>query len=113
MAYNEFLAEKIRVNLKTKKSIEEKKMMGGLCFMVDDKMCVGIIKDDIMLRINPEIESRCIQKQGCRPMDFTKRPMKGYVYIDQSAFSTDKELRDWLSLSLEFNDLAVSSKKKN
>ena len=72
MAYNESLAEKLRLNLRTKMSVEEKKMMGGLCIMVDEKMCVGIIKDEIMLRVNPELVDTLIQKQGCRLMDFTK-----------------------------------------
>jgi TfoX/Sxy family transcriptional regulator of competence genes len=112
MAYNESLAEKLRLNLRTKMSVKEKKMMGGLCIMVDEKMCVGIIKDEIMLRVNPELVDTLIEKQGCRLMDFTKRPMKGYIYIDETAFSTNKELQQWIQCALDYNPTAKSSKKK-
>ncbi len=112
MAYNESLAEKLRLNLRTKMSVEEKKMMGGLCIIVDEKMCVGIIKDEIMLRVNPELVDTLIEKQGCRLMDFTKRPMKGYIYIDETAFSTNKELQQWIQYALDYNPTAKSSKKK-
>ena len=82
MAYDEYLAERIARTLKSKKvAYEEKKMMGGLCFMVDEKMCVGIVKNDMMVRLNPEIWEESKLKKGCREMDFTKRPMKGYVYL--------------------------------
>jgi TfoX/Sxy family transcriptional regulator of competence genes len=84
MAYDELLADKIRVELDKKKvTFEEKKMFGGLCFMVDDKMCVGIIKDEMMARIDPEVEEEALTKRGARPMDFTGRPMRGYLNIEQ------------------------------
>ena len=83
MAYNELLAERLN-NILTKKRIEyvEKKMMGGLCFMVDDKMCVGVVKDSLMVRIDPDIYETALTKKGCREMDFTGRPMKGFAFVD-------------------------------
>ena len=61
---------------------EQKKMFGGICFMVNDKMCIGVIKDDMMIRIDPALEEEVLSRNGCRVMDFQTRPMKGYFYID-------------------------------
>ncbi len=112
MAYDETLAERIRKRLATLPNIEEKKMMGGLTFMYNDKMCVGIVKDELMCRIDPEIHDECVEKIGCRTMDFTKRPMKGYVFIDASGMRTEQEFEYWINLALAFNAKAKSSKRK-
>ena len=117
MAYNEQLAERINRVLKEKNvNFTEKKMMGGLCYMVDEKMCVGIIKDNMMLRIDPEIYSEILKIEGCREMDFTKRPMKGFVYVEPLAIDMDKDLEKFIQLALDFNPKAKrskSSKKSN
>jgi TfoX/Sxy family transcriptional regulator of competence genes len=111
MAYDELLADKIRIELDQKKvDFEEKKMFGGLCFMVDDKMCVGIIKDELMARVDPEIFEEALGKPGARPMDFTKRPMKGYINVEPEGI--EENLGYWVDLCLEFNPRAKSSKKK-
>jgi hypothetical protein len=86
--------------------------MGGLTFMYNQKMCVGIIKDEMMCRVNPEIHDECITKQGCRTMDFTKRPMKGYVMVDDSGMKLKKDFDYWIGLCLDYNSIAKSSKKK-
>ena len=112
MAYSEKLAGRIREKLKSLQNIEEKPMMGGLTFMVNDKMCVGIIKDEMMCRIDPNFHKTAMEKTGCRTMDFTKRPMKGYVMVDDTGMKTKKEFDYWINLSLEFNSKAKSSKKK-
>ncbi|OGU36403.1 MAG: RNA methyltransferase [Ignavibacteria bacterium GWB2_35_6b] len=113
MAYNETLAERIRIVLMKKKvKPVEKKMMGGLCFMVDDKMCVGVIKDNMMIRIDPDIYEEALTKKGCREMDFTGRPMKGFAFVEQEGILFDKDLEYWIKLCLDFNPKAKSSKKK-
>ena len=112
MAYNQKLALRIRECLAEIPNVEGKEMMGGLTFMVNDKMCVGIIKDEMMCRINPELHAMAITKKGCRTMDFTKRPMKGYVMIDDAGMKTQKQFDYWISLCLDFNPKAKSSKKK-
>ncbi len=113
MAYNEYLAERIsRVLNEQKIFFLEKKMMGGLTFMVDDKMCVGVVKDNLMARIDPEIYKEALTKKGCREMNFTGRPMKGYVFIEPDGVDLDEELEYWVKLCLEFNPKAKSSKKK-
>ena len=113
MAYNEQLAERVRKVLSPqKKHIEEKKMMGGLTFMLRDKMCVGVLKDELMCRIDPEIHEEAIRKKGCRTMDFTKKPMKGFVFVDHRGTDSQKDLNYWISLAVDFNARAKASKKK-
>ena len=112
MAYNEKLANRIREQLAILQKVEEKEMMGGLTFMVNDKMCVGIIKDEMMCRIDPTIHDTQIEKTGCRTMDFTKRPMKGYVMIDENGMKSKKDFEYWINLSLDFNKHSKASKKK-
>ena len=113
MAYNEHLADKLRQAFGDRKvPFIEKKMMGGLCIMVDDKMCVGVIKDDIMERVGPDFYENGLSKPNAREMDFTKRPMKGYLYVNAEGWDNDEELDLWLDQCLEFNKVAKSSKKK-
>lgn len=111
MAYNEKLANRIRERLAHLSNIEEKEMMGGLTFMYNDKMCVGIIKDELMCRINPDLHEAATEKTGCRTMDFTKRPMKGYILVDEDGLKTTEDFDYWINLALDFNQKAKSSKK--
>jgi len=112
MAYDENLANRVRERLANLPVIEEKEMMGGLTFMVNDKMCIGVIQDEMMCRIDPGIHETVIEMTGCRTMDFTKKPMKGWIMIDSSGMRTSKEFEYWISLALEFNTKAKSSRKK-
>ncbi len=119
MAYNEFLADRIHQFFKEKKvNYHTRKMMGGLCFMVDDKMCCGIHFDKkketdlIMARVGPDAMDEALGKEGCLPMDFTGRPMKGFVFVTPDGFDLDKDLEYWLQLCLDFNPLAKRSKKR-
>lgn len=113
MAYDEKLADRVReIIAETQKSIEEKKMFGGLCFMVNNKMCVGVEQERLMLRINPDNYEDAIEKEGCSPMDFTGKPMKGYVYVDKDVLQTKKQLQYWIALALAYNKIAKASKKK-
>lgn len=112
MAYDEELAQRIRARLASLPAVEEKKMMGGLTFMVNDKMCVGIIKDELMCRIDPAFHESAVEKNGCRTMDFTNKPMKGYIMVDSSGMNSDKEFAFWIDLALDFNQKAKSSKKR-
>lgn len=113
MAYNEKLANLTRELLALiEKKVVEKAMFGGLCFMVNDKMCVGVEKDRLMVRLNPAKYEEVLEMNGCKPMDFTGKIMKGYVFVDAAALSTKKKLEYWLKLALEYNAIAKSSKKK-
>lgn len=113
MAYDEHLADRVRSYFTEKKiSSQEKEMMGGLCFMVDNKMCVGVHNDRLMARIGPGVYDQALAKTGCRPMDFTGRPMKGFVFVGQEGIDLEDDLAYWLQLCLDFNPQAKSSKKK-
>lgn len=113
MSYNTFLADRISTFLKVKNvNFYEKKMFGGLCFMVNDKMCVGVVKDEVMARINPDIYEESLLKVGCNQMNFTRKPLKGYVFLGDEAIDFDKDLHSWLQLALDFNPLAKASKKR-
>ena len=112
MAFNEFLAERVRTLLTMKsKSFTEVKMMGGLAITIDNKMCLGVIHDNLMCRIDPAIQNEVLRRKGCREMDFTHRPMKGYLYVDAEGYDMDSDLESWVDLALEFNPRAKSSKK--
>ena len=113
MAYDEYLEERMTRILQEKGvAFKAKKMMGGLCYMVDDKMCVGIIKDHLMARVGTAVYDSVLEKPGARPMDFTGRPMKGYVFVGQEGIDAEDDLAAWIQLALDFNPLAKSSKRK-
>lgn len=113
MSYDEFLADRITTYLEREHvPFEAKKMMGGLCYMVKGKMCLGIVKDDLMARIDPDVYEEALQKPGCREMDFTHRPMKGFVFVSPEAIDDDEGLAYWINLALDFNERAKASKKK-
>lgn len=113
MAYDEKLAARVRGFFQRRKAkFAEKPMMGGLCFLVADKMCVGVEKERLMVRLDPEIYEAALKRKGCGPMDFTGRPMRGFVFVKHEGYSTDRDLTSWLELALAFNPKAKSSKKR-
>ena len=113
MAYDELLAERISLALDRKGIVyEEKKMMGGLAFMVDEKMCIGITKNQLMARVGPDQYEQALSKPGCQEMTFTGRPMRGFVFVEPEAVDQDKELEYWIQLCLNYNPLAKKSKKR-
>jgi TfoX/Sxy family transcriptional regulator of competence genes len=113
MAYNEKLADSVReIIALTHSNVVEKAMFGGLCFMVNDKMCIGVEKERLMVRLDPAKYDEAMEKEGCNPMDFTGRIMKGYVFVDIDALNTNKKLGYWVALALEYNKIAKASKKK-
>lgn len=112
MAYDEYLAERVETVLKEKRvPFEGKKMMGGLCLMIKDKMALGVVKDSLMIRIDPEIYEKALKRKGCRPMDFTGKVMKGFLLVDPVGIDLQKDLEYWIQLCLDFNPKAKSSKK--
>lgn len=112
MAYNEKLADRVREALAPHgKLVEEKKMMGGLTFMLRGKMCCGIVNNDLMVRISPDVYEEALEQPHVRPMDFTGRPMKGFIFVDEQGCRTSKTLRYWIDLAVAFNAVAKKSKK--
>ncbi len=112
MAYDEALASRIEQYFTAKRIVfEGKRMMGGLVFMVNGKMCVGVSKDHLMARIDPAEQAAALKRSGCKLMEFTGRPMRGFVFIDSDALRTARQLASWLDMALAFNPAAVASKR--
>jgi TfoX/Sxy family transcriptional regulator of competence genes len=111
MAYSEALAKRIREVFSSLPNVEEKQMMGGLVFMYNGKMCVGIIKDEMLCRIDPAIKDELLKKPGCSEMAFTGRPMKSYVLVNGAVLKTKKQFEYWIDQALAFNPYAKASKK--
>lgn len=119
MAYDEYIADRIRQTLREKKtSYTEKKMIGGIVFMVDDKMLCGTHMDKkygdslLMVRIGEEAYEREKGRKEVLPMDFTGRPMKGYAFVTPDGFDRDEDLERWVQLCLDHNPFAKASKKR-
>jgi hypothetical protein len=80
--------------------------------MVNDKMCIGVEKDRLMVRLDPAKYDEVIERDGCTAMDFTGKIMKGFVFVDEDAVTTKKKLSYWIDLAIQYNKIAKSSKKK-
>jgi TfoX/Sxy family transcriptional regulator of competence genes len=102
MSYDEKLADRIRRALGPRDDVEERKMFGGLAFLRGGRMFCGIAKDELMVRVGPDGYEAALGKPHVRPMDFTGRLMKGYVYVAPAGRRTDAALRAWVSLSANF-----------
>ena len=119
MAYDEFIADRIRRTLK-ELNVEttEMKMMGGLLFKMDEKMLCGIHIDKkygdtlFMARIGEDIYESELEKKETLPMDFTGRPMRGYIFVTPDGIDMEDDLKYWLQLCIDFNPLAKASKKR-
>jgi len=100
MAYDEGLSQRIRESLADQSGVEEKKMFGGLAFMINGHMSVGVIKTDLMVRVGPDSYEQALSQAHARPMDFTGKPLKGFVYVDEKGYESDEGLGVDLVLSL-------------
>ena len=113
MAYDEKLAQRVRDLAEQTHTIsEEKEIFKGLCFMVDDKMCVAVHTDEIMVRIDPAMDEEVREMPGCKAMQMKGRDIKGYYFISHDVLKTKKQLDYWVQLALDYNKIAKSSKKK-
>lgn len=102
MAFDEELADRLRQAVGSRPGVAEKKMFGGLAFLLDGKMFVGIVKDDLMVRVGPDRYESALAEPHVRPMDFTGRPMVGYVYVRPGGSSTASAIRRWVDLGAAF-----------
>ena len=110
MVYDEKLAERIRNTIGKDKHITEKHMFGGLSFLYNKKMFCGVLKNDLVLKISHEQWESALKKPNVRPMDFTGRPMKGFVYVNQKGCKSDKDLKKWIYLSIDYASITTSKK---
>ena len=111
MAYNDFLADRVRQILAHAGITEEKKMMGGLIFMVNHKMCIGVDidkktnTDRLMVRVGKLPYEELLNTKGSRKMDFTGTVMRGFLFIDPEGFDTDEDLDFWVEKAIDFNQM--------
>jgi TfoX/Sxy family transcriptional regulator of competence genes len=111
MVYNEKLADRVREALADFPNVTEKKMFRGVAFMVDDKMCVSVSGDELMLRLDPELTEKLVEEPGTRPMVHGGKHMKGFIYVGEERFRSQKDFDHWIKLALDYNPIAKSSKK--
>ena len=104
MAYDEGLAERLREAFSKRDDVVEKKMFGGLAFMVAGHMCVGVVDETLMARVGPERYMEALNRPHARKMDFTGRAMKGFVYVAAEGFESDSDLADWVVMCEGFVD---------
>jgi TfoX/Sxy family transcriptional regulator of competence genes len=102
LAFDEGLAERIRERLEERSDVAERRMFGGLAFLVAGNMAVGIVKDELMVRVGPAAYDAALKEPHARPMDFTKRPMKGLVFVAPPGFEEDADLARWLERGIRF-----------
>jgi TfoX/Sxy family transcriptional regulator of competence genes len=103
MAYDEKLADRVRAELDKQApddEVVEKKMFGGLCFMVAGAMAVGVTGTDLMVRVGKDAHEQAVAQPHARPMDFTGRPMKGFVFVDAAGTSTQRHVGTWVRQAL-------------
>ncbi len=102
MSYDEKTAGRIRKLLSTHPDVIEKKMFGGLCFMVNGAMCCGLTSAALMVRVGPDQHEEALAQPHSRPMDFTGRPLAGMVYVDPGGYKTDAALARWVERGVSF-----------
>ena len=102
MAYDEQLAERLRTALAGREGLSERRMFGGLAFMLNGNMCCGLTADALMVRVGPDRFQQALDQPYARPMDFTGRPMKGMVYVGPEGYRSDADLAAWVSQGAQF-----------
>jgi len=102
MPYDERLAERIRLALKRRPGISERRMFGGLAFLLRGNMLCGVVDQDLMVRVGAEAYEQALARPHAREMDFTGRSLRGMVYVRASGVRTAKQLQSWLQQGLEF-----------
>jgi hypothetical protein len=102
MAYDEGLAERIRGLLADEAGVSEKRMFGGLCFLLRGNMCLGVVKDELMVRVGSDAYDALLGQAHARRMDFTGRPMKGFVFVEPPGIESDADLQRWVGHGVSF-----------
>ena len=113
MPYNERLANQVRELIAAcEEQVEEKVMFGGLTFMVNGKICIGIKSNKILVRIDPLLHDKEVQGSGVLPMNHSGKDVPGYLFVDEAEINTYTRLKRWVELALEYNPRAPMAKKK-
>ena len=112
MAYDEALAQRVRETLRNKRGVTERKMFGGIAFMLRGHMFVGVLDRSLMARVGPQSYERALAAQGVRPMDFTGKPMRGYVFVGAPSLKSEADLQHWVDLCADFVSTLPAKPKK-
>ena len=112
MAYNERLAERVRAALTGQPGVSERKMFGGIAFLLDGKMCVGVLNDELVVRSGAERFGEALKSSHARPMDFTGRAMTGMVYVSSAGVTRGPALRRWIEMAIAAANAATPSKRR-
>jgi TfoX/Sxy family transcriptional regulator of competence genes len=102
MPYNQQLAEHLRQRLIPLVQVDEKKMFGGIAFMLNGNMLVGVIQDSMIVRVGPAEHAAALKQPGARPFDLTGKPMSGWVLVSEKGYDSDHAFERWIHLALEF-----------
>ena len=112
MPYDTELAERVRAALGAVRGITEIKMFGGLCYTIHGNMAVGVTNDDLMVRLDPEDGDRALSEPGARPMDFTGKPMRGFLFVGPAGLKTDSSLQRWVDRGVAYASTLPPKKPK-
>lgn len=112
MAIDEGLAQRVRECLDGLQAVEERKMFGGLVFMLNGNMCVGLVRDSLMVRVGPDAYTAMLELPHARPMDFTGKPLTGFVYVEPQGVAEDEDLAAWVERGVGFAGALPPKEKK-
>ena len=102
MTFNELTASQIRSAIQVTPGISEQHMFGGVSFMLDGNMCCGVIDDNLVMRVGPDAYEGALSEPHTRPMDFTGRPLRGFIYVDREGFASEALLRQWIDRGMSY-----------
>jgi TfoX/Sxy family transcriptional regulator of competence genes len=102
MAFDSNLAERIRKQLAQQKGLTEKKMFGGIGFLLNGNMCCGVLGAEVIIRLDPEQTDKALTNKHTRIFDFSGRPMKGWIFVGTQAVETESDLKHWLQIGLKY-----------
>ena len=102
MAYDEALAERVREQLAAEPAISEKAMFGGLAFLLEGNMAVGLSGDELMVRVGPDASDDALARPHTRPFDMTGRPMKGWILVAPEGVAEDDDMAAWVARGVDF-----------
>jgi TfoX/Sxy family transcriptional regulator of competence genes len=102
MTFSELTANQIRNAIQSTPGMTERHMFGGVAFMLEGNMCCGVIEDNLVVRVGPRAYDEALQEPHARPMDFTGRPLRGFVYVDPAGFANNASLRQWIERGVRF-----------
>lgn len=112
MAIDEGLAERVREQLIDLQGVSERRMFGGLVFMINEHMCVGLVRESLMVRVGPDAYEASLQLPQARPMDFTGKPLRGFVYVEPEGIAEDEDLAAWIERGIAFAGALPPKEKK-